>query len=190
MAILSLVIKFEASLLECLVYVVWEVVKEVSGHTWVQGVREGHLDVVNDLALVLVQLLYFPLWVKAFENPAVVCLREDPVGVLVADSRNIGEAELWEANLDFPVKFPRFGTSFFHGNTVLYNLAWVNPRDEFVIVLDIFDYFEEVFLGIGQDLACFELNGFLFELSEKGPHRKREELLLVTTFLIQCFHEK
>ena len=190
MAIFSLVIKFEASLLECLVYVVWEVVEEMSGNTWVQRVRKGHLDIVYNLALVLTKLLDFPLRIETFENPAVVSLWQNPVGILIGYSRNVGEAELWEANLDFPVKFPWFWTSFFHGNTILYNLAWVNPRDEFVIVLDIFDYFEEVFLGIGQDLACFELNGLLFELSEKGPHRKREELLLVTTFLIQCFHEK
>jgi hypothetical protein len=48
--------------------------------------------------------------------------------------------------------------------------------------LHIFDHFEEVFLWIGQDLACFKLDGFLF--AKKSPQRKREELLLGALFLV------
>ena len=91
-SLLSLVVKFKASFLKSLVYIVRKIIEKMSGHTRIQRISEGHLDVVNNLTLVLIKFLNFPAWIQTLENSAVVCLWQNPIGVLIAYSRYVSKA--------------------------------------------------------------------------------------------------
>jgi hypothetical protein len=77
---------------------------------------------------------------------------------------NVSKAQLGEPNLDFAIESATLGLGFeaiLHG--ICKQTALGDPWNELIIVLNVLDNSEEVFLRVWEDLAGRELDGFLFE---------------------------
>lgn len=72
---LVLVVELEAPFLKGLVYVVREIIEEMIGDTWVEGISKSHLYIIHYFTLVRPQVLNFPTWIEAIKNPAIAWLR-------------------------------------------------------------------------------------------------------------------
>jgi hypothetical protein len=102
--------------------------------------------------------------IKAIKDAAILGLAQNPVRVLVGYMRDVSKAQLGEPNHNFPIEPATLGIGFEAIlNGVCKQAALGDPWNELIIVLNVFDNAEKVFLRVRQDLASRELDGFLFE---------------------------
>ena len=136
----------------------------MSRDRWVQGICKGHLDVVDDFTDIFIKLADLPMRIEAIKDAAILWLAQNPVRVLIGNMRDVSKAQLWEPNLDFTIEAATFRPGF---EAILYSVgkqtALVDPWNELIIVLDIFDNAKKVFLRVWHDLTRRELDWFLFE---------------------------
>ena len=130
----------------------------------VKGIRKGHLNVIDDLTDIFIKLPDLPMRIEAIKDAAILGLTQNPVRVLVGHMGDVSKAQLGEPNLDFAIESATLGFGF---EAILYGVckqtALDDPWNELIIVLNVFDNAEKVFLRVRQDLASRELDGFLFE---------------------------
>jgi len=102
--------------------------------------------------------------IEAIKDAAILRLAQNPVWLLIGHMGDVRKAQLGEPNLDFTIEFATLGFGF---EAILIGVckqtALGYPWNELIIVLNVLDNSEEVFLRVWQDLAGRELDGFLFE---------------------------
>ena len=116
------------------------------------------------------QVLDLPARIQSLEDAAVLRLRENPVRVLIAHVGHVPETKLREADFDLPIEPSAFVAILVSLSDALWHqFALIDPWYELLIVLDVSDYAEKIFLRVRQHLARLKFYCLWFKNSVETP---------------------